>query len=456
MPDADIFYHFAIAKLYATEGFVRTLPWPELGIQSTEFTDFHFLIHLTQIPFALLPINGNTSIKLYIFSCLVFLLYQLFRYFESIQFRNSYYLLALFFILGSTLFTGRLLFGRGNIILFGLLFLSLRIWNQNKNKYLFALGFIAVWFYSGFLLLITVFGLLCLVNRSKIVFQRFLYLSFGIFLGITIHPSFPNQWGGYFLELIIQSFPPKAVEPIAEWLPPTKELILLGFLPSLPLLILSFVQSKKLKIESPSNVFLLLTIVTLLFAGASLRIFEITWLFFFLFIFHKIQLNSRIQFAIIIILIIFQLPYTYRKISDQFTSTNPNQIFVTTEWIKRNISPKERIFLPWADYPYFTYKNPEYVYLFGLNPLYAWAKNPDLYITQKNFFNGSANGFQMIPQVLGYKVVVFNKQYYSYAATLFGELNSNYSLGFRNEQYDVYIFNEEIKNTKKETNIKTK
>ncbi|WP_165782226.1 hypothetical protein [Leptospira brenneri] len=442
-----------MAKLYASQGFVHSLPWPELGIQSVEFTDYHFLIHLTQIPFTLLPLDENVKIKLYIFFTLAFLLFQLFRYFESIGFKNSYYFLGVWFVLGSTLFTGRLLFGRGNVILFAILFLALRLWNDDKHKFLFGLGFLSVWAYSGFPLLFIVFGLLCLADWSRNKRRNYSFLLLGIMSGLVIHPSFPNQWSGYFLELIIQSFPPPAVEPIAEWLPPTKELLFLGFFPILPLLGITFLQLKKRKMNSPSIVFLFLAIISLIIAGASLRVFEASFLFFFLFLFHNIQLSKNLQILSVIFLILLQLPITYKKNSDHFKTTNPKLIFATTEWIKRNIPPKERIFLSWADYPYFTYKNPEYTYLFGLNPLYAWAKNPELYLAEKNFFDGSVNGFQMIPQILGYKVVIINKQFYPYSAETFGKLNKNYSLDFQNEKYNVYIFTKEAAKTTIDNNI---
>lgn len=141
VPDADIFYHFAVAKLYLKEGFVSRLTWPEIGIQSKEFTDYHFLFHLTQIPFLLLPIEETIAIKLFILVSIGNLLYQITKFLKSESPNLSPYLIVIFFILGSVLFTGRMLFGRGNLLFFTLYFIILRILNVKYIKWIFFFPF---------------------------------------------------------------------------------------------------------------------------------------------------------------------------------------------------------------------------------------------------------------------------------------------------------------------------
>ncbi|PJZ83944.1 hypothetical protein [Leptospira harrisiae] len=453
VPDADIFYHFAVAKLYLKEGFVSRLPWPDIGIQSQEFTDYHFLFHLIQIPFLLLPIEETISIKIFILISITNLLYQVTKYLNTESPNVSPYLIVIFFILGSVLFTGRMLFGRGNLLFFTLYFAILRIWNIKHLKWIFFLSFLSVWSYSGFpFLFFTGLFILILQNNKE---QRKIFLTsvIGIIFGLVIHPSFPFQFKGYFIELVIQSFPPPGVEAIAEWLPPTRDILILGFLPMLPLLLLVFRDKIYNNFHPQSFVFLFLGILCLVFAGASMRIFEMSWLMFFIFIFLNIKIPHKFQLLIGIMLFVIQFPIAYGKMGQQFRSSETKYGFIVTEWIRFNIAKGEKIFLSWADYPYFTFRIPDYRFLFGLNPLYAWSYNQDQYFTQKAFFEGNVQGFQHIPKVMNYNTVVINKHYYNHASSEFKKLSTDYRLVFENEKYDIFVKITPTITNKKDTDI---
>ncbi|MCG6146069.1 hypothetical protein [Leptospira bandrabouensis] len=449
IPDADIFYHFAVTKLYLKEGLVSKLPWPEIGIQSREFTDYHFLFHLTMIPFLFLPTEETIKIKLFILFSISLLLYQLTSYFRKEAPSLSPYFIVIFFILGSVLFTGRMLFGRGNLLFFSLYLLSLRIWDLKYNKWIFLLSFLATWSYSGFPFLFFTGLFIVILERSSANTRLFFSSSMGMFTGLVIHPSFPYQFKGYFIELIIQSFPPPGVEAIAEWLPPTRDILILGFLPILPLLLLSFSNKTHYNFHPRSFVFLFLGIVCLIFTGASLRVFEISWLMFYIFIFLNTTLSKKNQILTALILFVIQFPIAYEKMNQQFRSSETKYGYIVTQWIKFNIPQGERIFLSWADYPYFTFKLPEYRYLFGLNPLYAWSFSEDQYFSQKAFFEGIIPGFQQIPKILNYETVVINKFYYNFAYSEFKKVSSEYHLVFENEKYGIFVKNTPLnKNTK--------
>lgn len=456
IPDADIFYHFAVAKLYLKEGFVSRLPWPEIGIQSREFTDYHFLFHVFQIPFLLLPLEETISIKIFILISISTLLYQVTKYIQKESPDVSPYFIVIFFIFGSVLFTGRMLFGRGNLLFFSLYFLILRFWDLKHLKWIFFLSILSIWSYSGFPLLLFTGLFIAVLEKNKDYTKVFFASVAGMFIGFIAHPSFPFQFKGYFIELIIQSFPPPSVEAIAEWLPPTRDILILGFLPMLPFLLLSFKDRKQNNFHSKSFVFLFMGIVSLIFTGASLRIFEMSWLMFYIFLFLNINFTKKYQILAAILLFVIQFPIAYGKMGQQFRSSETKYGYIVTEWIRFNIPKGEKIFLPWADYPYFTFKIPEYRYLFGLNPLYAWSYNENHYFTQKAFFEGSAQNFQQIPNVLNYNTVVINKFYYNYASSEFKKLSTDYRVVFENEKYSIFERITPPNNKKTETTIPNK
>ncbi|XDD45568.1 hypothetical protein AB3N60_12735 [Leptospira sp. WS39.C2] len=456
VPDADIFYHFAIAKLYLKEGFVSNLPWPEIGIQSKEFTDFHFLFHILQIPFVLLPLEETISIKLFILCSISTLLYVVLKYIHTKAPSTSPYLIVIFFILGSVLFTGRMLFGRGNLIFFSLYFTCLYFWNIKYVYRIFAISFLAVWTYSGFPYLLITSICFSILDPNKNNLKLLAAVSFGMLLGITIHPSFPYQFKGYFIELVLQTMPPNGIEPIAEWLPPSREILILGFATIFPLLLICFKNATSNQFEPNSIVFLFLGITNLIFASSSLRVFEMSWLMFFIFIFLNLKIPNHFQLVIAVLIFIIQVPIIYDKMGQQFKSSETKYGQIVTDWIRFNIPKGEKIFLAWADYPYFTYKIPDYRFLFGLNPLYAWSYDQNLYFTQKAFFESNVQGFQHIPKALDYKTVVINKHYYGYTAKSFKNLTTDYLLAFENEKYAIFVKTNPDKNIIKDNNIKLK
>lgn len=456
VPDADIFYHFAIAKLYLKEGFVSKLPWPELAIQFQEFTDFHFLFHILQIPFVLLPFEETISIKLFILVSISTLLYTIQRYLLSKSPNISPYFIVTFFILGSILFTGRMLFGRGNLLFFCLYFLCLHLWNPKNVYKILVISFVSVWTYSGFPYLLLTAIFISLLDSKKENLKILSYVTTGMILGMIFHPSFPFQFKGYFIELVLQTMPPKGIEPIAEWLPPTKEILILGFITTFPLLLLCFRNGIHSKFEPTSIVFLFLGITNLIFASASLRVFEISWLMFFVFIFLNLKINIRYQLFISLLVFVIQIPIAYDKMGQQFKSSETKYGQIVTDWVRFNIPKGEKIFLSWADYPYFTFKIPDYHFLFGLNPLYAWSYDQKSYFTQKAFFEGNLQGFQFIPKAMDYNTIVINKHYYGYTAKTFKNLSIDYILAFENEKYSIFVRTNPNKNNKKEAIINPK
>jgi hypothetical protein len=453
VPDADIFYHFAIAKLYLQEGFVTKLPWPDIAIQSQEFTDFHFLFHILQIPFVLLPFEETISIKLFILFSISTLLFIVLKYLLKKTPNTSPYFIVTFFVLGSLLFTGRMLFGRGNLLFFSLYFLCLHLWNPKYVYRIFAISFLSVWTYSGFPYLLLTAIFITILDSKKENLKILTYVTVGIFLGIIIHPSFPYQFKGYFIELVLQAMPPNGIEPIAEWLPPSKEILVLGFITTFPLLLLGFRNGIQSKFEPTSIVFLFLGITNLIFAGASLRVFEISWLMFYIFIFLNLNISTKYQLVISILVFVIQIPIAYDKMGQQFKSSETKYGQIVTDWIRFNIPKGEKIFLSWADYPYFTFKIPNYHFLFGLNPLYAWSYDQKSYFTQKAFFEGNLQGFQFIPMAMDYNTIVINKHYYGYTAKTFKNISTDYFLAFENEKYSIFVRTNPDKNKKKETNI---
>ncbi len=445
LPDNDLYYHTAIAKKYLNLDFSRSLTWTEISIQSTAFTDYHFLFHILEIPFLILPFSEFVNLKLFILFCLAFSFFQLSKYLSSLNPEIDSIFASIFFCLASPLFTGRMLFGRGIILFIGFYFLYLRYLRENKIRNIFIISFFSVWCYAGFPLL-AITNILCVFydysQNKKINFHALVATFSGLLTGFLFHPSFPNHFSGYYTELILQSLENPEIEPIAEWLPPDRSLIFNGVWFILSWLLLRLSNIREWKKEHV--LFLSLSIIYLIFSTASLRLFEMFWLFAFLFIFVTTNEQKIFKYVSIAILVFLMFPFTYTKMTNQYRFADPTSAFDTTAWINRNVPKNERIFLSWGDFPLFVYKSPQMRYLYGMNPLYAWKYDSRKYNLQRSFFEGSTPNFQFLPGLLGYKYVVINKFYnqpiFEYLKTFRGM-----ELVYENKNYRVFFIRESEK-----------
>ncbi|BDA77702.1 hypothetical protein LPTSP3_g06320 [Leptospira kobayashii] len=345
---------------------------------------------------------------------------------------------SLFFTLGSPLFTGRLLFGRGIVLFLGFIFLYLRKHKEKNRIYIFLISFVSVWTYSGFpiLLILSFFFLLGDYLRTKeLSYKPVLYTISGLTLGMILHPSFPNQFEGYFLELIVQAFPPSDTEAIAEWLAPERSLIWGGIWFLLIFIIYHTFHGSEFSITQ--KIFLSLTIIYLVFGISSLRLFEYYFLFGYLFCFSGKPSPRQINYAGIAVLLLILFPITYGKMKVQYEFTDPNPAFNAADWIKKNLPEEKNIFLSWGDYPYFVFRAPEKNYLFGLNPIYAWAFNQKKYMLQRSFFEGSSLDYEQIPGILGYKYAVINLNYYKPVGDAL-KRSKKAELVYENNKYRVF------------------
>jgi hypothetical protein len=59
-PDADSYYHFGVARLYASEGWLSSFPWMKFSVLAADFPNVHLLQHLFLAPLAALfpPLLG--------------------------------------------------------------------------------------------------------------------------------------------------------------------------------------------------------------------------------------------------------------------------------------------------------------------------------------------------------------------------------------------------------------
>ncbi|HSJ88215.1 MAG TPA: hypothetical protein VK909_13465, partial [Anaerolineales bacterium] len=194
MPDNDGYYHIKLAWLMRTEGLKPAFPFLPLSIlNENEFYDHHFLFHVALIPFTFGDLRMGAKWAAVVFASLAFLaVWYLFQ-----RQRLPYAWLWALGLLGiSDGFLFRMSITRAQSLSLGMLALGYAWLLEGKYKHLAVLGFIYVWMYDAFPLLIALavlhFLAIALTER-RLEFRPLLYTCAGIILGMIINPYFPDN-----------------------------------------------------------------------------------------------------------------------------------------------------------------------------------------------------------------------------------------------------------------------
>jgi hypothetical protein len=444
--DNDIFFHLKIADLYRQKLFLFKLPWEAYSIHADKYVDFHFLFHWLLVPFTFYDKNflaGRSAAIPFLSTVSVIALYVLLKELKV----EHRWLWILFFLLASPIFTGRLLFGRGFIIFLGIIFIFIFFFLRKNDIAVLIVSWIAVWTYPGFPVLAAfaaVYTFSSFVMKTGFFDKDLRCLAFslcGMAAGITIHPSFPAQFYGYYLELVMQFIRPTDIEPIAEWLPPDPMIVKAGLL--IPVIALVFRLSNIGK-HSPLESTLLVSVVVIIISmTGSIKTYEYLIPFLTLYLALNVWdgFNAVIRFSfffiIAVMMIFWSAPDLYSRISAYKINSGHEFDFETADWLSVNTEKDSLVLLSWSEFPEFFYRNDHNRYLFGLNPVYCYGYDKEKYLMIRSFFDGKFSDPTLISKTLNARYAVLNKIENQAAI---GLISGKYPLIFQNNRFSVYKF----------------
>lgn len=234
MPDNDGFYHIKLAWLMRMEGIKPDFPFLPLSILNEgKFYDHHFLFHVALIPFTFGDLRMGAKWAAVIFASLAFLaVWYLFQ-----RQRVPYAWLWALGLLGiSDAFLFRMSITRAQSLSLGVLALEYAWLLEMKYKHLAILGFVYVWTYDAFPLLIApaVLHLLAVaLTERRFEFRPLLYTSAGILLGMIINPYFPDNLIFSYHHMLPKLVDATSVRVGNEWYPYDTKQLLDNSLPAL-------------------------------------------------------------------------------------------------------------------------------------------------------------------------------------------------------------------------------
>ena len=416
MPDNDGFYHIKLAWLMRTEGLTPEFPFLPLSILNAgEFYDHHFLFHVALIPFTFGDLRIGAKWAAVAFASLAFLaVWYLFH-----RQRVPYAWLWALGLLGiSDAFLFRMSITRAQSLSLGMLALGYAWLLEGKYKHLAVLGFLYVWMYDAFPLMIALAVLHFLavaLTERRFAFRPLLYISAGIVLGMLINPYFPDNLIFSYHHMLPKLTDATSVRVGNEWYPYDTKQLLDNSLPALVAFasgILALgLTGRKMDTRTALGLFLALLFGLMLFqARRFVEYFPPFALIFAAFAWAPLfdAQNNRAgrgmvpflqnSFPVLLLSMAVALGIS-RSIAparDSLDRAKPYGLYANASaWLERNTPAGSRVFqTDWDDFPRLFYYNTHNTYLVGLDPTYLQLYDDELYtvwveITQGDVQNPS-------------------------------------------------------------------
>ena len=413
LPDNDGYYHIKLAWLMRTEGLKPDFPWLPLSIlNAEEFYDHHFLFHVALIPFTFGDLREGAKWAAVIFASLAFLAVWYLFHRQRVPLA---WLWALALLGISDAFLYRMSITRAQSLSLGVLALGYLWMMEGKLWRLAFLGFLYVWMYDAFPLLIAL-GVMHMVSvlliERRLEYRPLLFVGAGVFYGMIFNPYFPDN-----ITFSVQHMLPKLADATSvsvgnEWFPYETDQLLKNSLPSLiafasGILALGL-SERKMDVRTALGLFSALLFGLMLFqARRFVEYFPPFALIFAAFAWSPflsafspdsfgLNLGSdsdqkafspleflRVNFAPLILMvaviagIIKSVPATGEAIAKSKTA---GLYADASHWLEKNTPEGSIVFqTDWDDFPRLFFYNTHNTYLIGLDPTYMQLYNADMY-----------------------------------------------------------------------------
>ena len=412
--DPDSFYHAKMALILRDQGTITEFPWLSATNLKYSFIDHHFLYHLLLVPFVTFfdPLLGLKIATILFASLAVVIFYWFLR---QLQVKGAFWYSL--FLLTVNPFIFRLNLAKAQALVLILILITLYFLFSRRYLALLFTGFLYVWLYAGWPLLLLLLLVYFLVSwfksrsvRDWLVVRKItakvrkqqlkLMLAgvLGLAVGLFFNPYFGKNLAFYWQQSIkIAVFNYQYIIDVGnEWYPYPISSLLTAAIPFFVLLFLAFlvflVTSKKQSAQS--WFFLVLTLIFLALTLKSRR--NVEYLVPLALIFSALSLglfwprakkflaNYRLNTLTITAVFVIVLAFFYRDISVVKTAYQQGFAFTKfaapAQWLAEQTPAKSIVFhSDWDEFPLLFYHNDRNYYLVGLDPTFMYLYDPNLY-----------------------------------------------------------------------------
>ncbi|MEW6408103.1 MAG: hypothetical protein AB1465_05430 [Patescibacteria group bacterium] len=434
----DAYYHIKIAKLFSQGKFVfRDFPWLYFTTLHQHFVDQHFLFHFFLAPFLFLGdflsfnvtegIEGDflgARVATALFSSFAVLVFYLILQKNKV-FAAFFWTISLLGASSGFIFRMNLIQAQGLAMVW--LFLGFLALSRKKYLWLIPISFLYSWTHGGFILILVMvgvwsFGLIFFERVAKATSREVIVLDsartimhflaplgftfLGLGLGILSHPYFPELLP--FLKIqLFETGPFAKIQVGAEWYPYKSTLNLLlssglvffFFTAAVFILLINKIFKKRFIEEKnsylPILVSLIFSLSFLFLTLRSQRFIEYLTPFVLLFaaftlapilkrFFAKVlgqqSLKNFFVASLILVIILFFWSFSTFMTKKSFVGSYHKDYQEAALWLKNN-TPKNSIVanLDWSDFPPLFYFNDQNYYVSGLDQIFFYKYNKNLY-----------------------------------------------------------------------------
>ncbi|MCG3207428.1 MAG: hypothetical protein FOGNACKC_01028 [Anaerolineae bacterium] len=391
----DGYYHIKLAQVMREQGLRPSFIWLPLTILNVEsFYDHHFLYHVLLMPFTLFDLRLGAKWASVIFPALTFLSGWILLRGQRVPFAPLW---ALGFMAVSSAFLYRMSMPRVQALSLLVLLLALHLVFTRRYRWLALLGFLYVWLYDAFPLIVVVVGvytaLRWLIDR-RFEWTPLAYTGLGVALGLVINPYFPDN-----LVFIYHHLAPKLADATAtkvgnEWYPYRTWTLVENSAGALLVFVAGVFALGFTERRMNSATATLLT-VSLLFGVMlfkSRRFVEYYPAFALLFcalawtplLNQWLDQRRWAKWAAPLALAALLLPGIWWSVQggqNSLRDSKPAGLYSgASAWLVQNTPAGSRVFqTDWDDFTRLFFYNTHNTYLVGLDPTYLQLANPALY-----------------------------------------------------------------------------
>lgn len=435
--ECDGYYHIRAPYFIREFGLKYDFKWAQFSTFKKFFSDKELLFHILTLPFTFFKSDIHLQAKIaIIFFSLLFL--GTFTFIQNRYVSKSILTLSILSLPLSTLFLIYINYLRPKTLaIIFLLFLFYFLINK-KLLGIFLISILYALSHISFpmaIILATGIEFLRYIYNKEFYIKNLLFLIVGMYIGVFIHPNFPNNIISIHLNAIMvpwnTMFGNLHLDYGMEWNPANTQVVVLDFLILFIGLFLATIVliTKRPKVEFHTATFFLATGFFFFLSMFSNAYWYFTYpigliflsMFFSDYIKDKSTPARNIIIAAIGIVIILKasLIKIQDRISNEFTGhIEWNSHYERmANWMNKHIPPGEIIYhTSWSDSPYFICLNPKDYYLTMLDPIYMYYYSPEIY----NLYNNLSQGYCDKPAKMLKKIF---KARYGYTGKGYGLYN---------------------------------
>ncbi|MGI8906483.1 MAG: hypothetical protein ACR2IE_08340 [Candidatus Sumerlaeaceae bacterium] len=217
--DIDAYYHIKMSEMIRLHGVMHTFPWLEFTILNKPYVDMHFLYHVINVPLTFFELETASKIAGAAWGILSMVALHVLL----ARLRVPYVGFWTLGILGASyLFLYRMNISRAPSASVAIQMWALVAFYEQRYRLLAVIGFIFVWLYQLFILMLPIAVIFTVVeyfSTGKVNKKYFGWSLLGIVLGLVFNPYFPHDFTFFYQHVFLAALNPAKLEQGQEWLP---------------------------------------------------------------------------------------------------------------------------------------------------------------------------------------------------------------------------------------------